>query len=299
MAILSPKEKLQRLYNDLVLGRSRVRIVPATTNWSAQETPIFIIGLPRSGTTLLRYVVDSHSRICCPPESNFIGELEALLASQDSRNGLESMGFSEDHVIARLREFSLYFWSNYALSKGKPRWADKSTSYIRHTNFLYKLYPEAQYLIIYRHGMDQVHSLTNGGKVVPKQLEPYLVNGEDVRIAGARHWVEWTQQLLAFEAQQPNQCFSLRYEDLCEFPEIKLKQVFCFLDEIWEPTILQFNEFDHDKGPEHGRTSVTNNFTISRGRWHSWPTDITDYCLDIMAPTLQKLNYMHSSPQAD
>ena len=80
----SLKEALRRMYHELVHRRSRVRIsTPADTSGQGPP-PIFVLGVYGSGTTLLRYVLDSHSRICCPPESDFLSPLARLAADERS-----------------------------------------------------------------------------------------------------------------------------------------------------------------------------------------------------------------------
>ena len=79
-----------------------------------------MLGANRSGTTLLRLVLDSHSRIACPPESYFIRSLGHLLDDEKAMEGLLAMGFDEQHVVERLRETASYFLEMYAASHGKP-----------------------------------------------------------------------------------------------------------------------------------------------------------------------------------
>jgi protein-tyrosine sulfotransferase len=290
MAMLTAGEIVRRLYVDLVRRRSRVRVVPAA-EVRLVERPIFLVGAPRSGTTLVRYIVDSHSRICCPPESNFIGPLAGLLSDELSRNGLDAMGFDEDHVVQELRRLCIHFFGNYAASCQKPRWADKSTTYVDHLDFIGRLFPEAQFVMIYRHGLDQAHSLTRGGSQLPAPLRPYHCRGEDFRLAAARFWREKAGKMFKFEVRYPDQCVRLVYEALCERPQEELERVFAFLDEPWEPALLDFQGFEHDQGPEHGRTIVTSGFQASHGHYKAWPRALVGACLQIAGPALAEIGY--------
>src|SRR5436190_24224984 len=79
------------------LESDRVRIPREDT------APIFIVGCQRSGTSLRRRIVDSHSRIACPPETKFVLPLVEVLRSPQAMSGLESMGYGREEVRRALR----------------------------------------------------------------------------------------------------------------------------------------------------------------------------------------------------
>lgn len=281
----------RRIYTDLVRRRSRVRVVPATEPGYAHR-PIFVIGQFRSGTTLLRYLLDSHSRLACPPESDFIAVLRPVVEDPRSAIGLESLGFDEEHVRLRLRAFSSYFFESYAVSRDKPRWADKSPLYVDHVGFLHWLYPEAQFVMLHRFPLDQIHSHTRGGTFAHEPLQPYVREGEDLRIAGARYWAEKTLRLLEFEEAQPAETIRIRYEDLCDRPEEVLRSLFLFLDEPWEPGILQLGDFDHDHGREAGTVAASSAISWSGGHYRDWPHEIVETCSTLTKESAGQLGYV-------
>lgn len=284
------KELLRRFYHDLVLRRSTVRVIPSLDEFVSVE-PIFLIGTYRSGTTLLRYIIDSHSNISCPPESNFISPLSQLLTDPTYQRSLERMGFDKEHVTSKIRELCNYFFCNYASSFGKQRWADKTPLYIRHLQFLRFLYPESRFIMIYRNPLDQVHSYTRGGTYCPEPLLNYMQKNEDLRIAAVQFWNEQIDIMLDFEETYPLQCFRIRYEDLCIDPENLLKSLFYFVGEPWESQVLRFYDFPHDKGNEDGRIIGTRSISISYGHYLSWPNELKQECLSISKQNLKNLKY--------
>lgn len=286
----SLKEALRRIYHELVIGRSKVRITTAQAV-QLDEPPIFILGPYGSGTTLLRYVIDSHSRICCPPESDFIEALAALHGESRYRQGLQALGFDEDGILLHVRQLCIQFFGNYARSWNKPRWADKTPAYVDQADFLARLFPEAQFLLIHRHGLDQAHSFTRGGTLERPQLEPYRRPEEDLRLSCCRYWQDKTQHLLAFEERHADRCFRLRYEDLCRRPEPSLQPLFEFLGEAWESDVLRFYAARHDKGHEHGRVVATRGFTLSAENYRQWPEEIRDRGFEIAEAGLRALSY--------
>ena len=76
--------------------------VPGPGAWdrSLGDPPIFVIGCFRSGTSLLRRILDSHSRIACPPESKFIAPLAEVFRRRNSLKGLATMGYGKRLVAA-------------------------------------------------------------------------------------------------------------------------------------------------------------------------------------------------------
>lgn len=285
------KEALRRVYHELVHRRARVRISAPALATSAGPPPIFVLGVYGSGTTLLRYVLDSHSRICCPPESDFLSPLAHLAADARSLQGLDAMGFDEEHLLLKLRELALYFYSGYAASWDKPRWADKTPVYVDHADFLLRLFPDAQFIHIHRHGLDQAHSFTRGGTHSRRVLTGYERPGEDPRLGCLRYWSEKIERLLAFQEEHPERCFRLGYEALCKDPEGQLRPLFEFLGEDWEPEVLEFHTRPHDKGNEHGRVLATRGFEASRDHFHDWPPELLAAAAPIAEPMLERLGY--------
>jgi hypothetical protein len=285
------KHLARRLYVDLVRRRSRLLITAADQKIELDQPPIFLIGLYRSGTTLLRYVIDSHSRICCPPESHFIGMLSPLIDSEKSAHGFSGLGFTRDHVVQKTREFILYFFSNHAKNVGKTRWADKSPSYVDHLPFLIELFPKAKFVMIYRHPLDQIHSHTRGGENLRPHLERYHEKGDDYRIAGAAYWRDKTECMLTFEKKHSEQCFRVFYEELASKPGPILKSLFIFLEEPWEPEVLEFHKFDHLFGLEDGKAVSSTEFALSSGQYLEWQDEQRELCLSLVKPTMQKLKY--------
>ena len=116
----------QLLRTTLYEARRTKRIVVASETRPRTEKPIFIIGVHRSGTTLVRLILDSHSRIACPPESFFLLSLQLFFGNEKTMEGLKAMGFPREQVVDRLREFTSHFFEGYVASRGKSRWADKT-----------------------------------------------------------------------------------------------------------------------------------------------------------------------------
>jgi len=150
--------------NTIIHGPSvRDRIVVKVVDGSMRKSlkPGFLIGVYRSGTTLLRYVLDSHSNIAVPPETNFFYPLADMWRSEWVKNGVQGAGIDENALLDRLRGLAAGVLDDYATAKGKFRWIDKTPAYTDILDFLDALFGErCRYIMLYRHGFDVANSLS-------------------------------------------------------------------------------------------------------------------------------------------
>ena len=136
--------------------------------------PLVLLGVSRSGTTLLRVVLDRSPGIAIPDESFFV----PLLARRHGRRvepsrflddvrrlpAVAAWGVSAGDVAPRLRpgmpagQAIAAIFEAYAEGQGKPRWGDKTPMYMRHLPLLERLFPEAQYVHLVRDGRDAATS---------------------------------------------------------------------------------------------------------------------------------------------
>ena len=132
--------------------------------------PLILLGVSRSGTTLLRVVLDRSPGIAIPDESFFV----PLLARRHGKTvdakqflddiaripGLRDWGVSVASLAPRIRsgmpiaEALAAIYEAYADAAGKPRWGDKTPMYMRHLALLDELFSDAQYVHLIRDGRD-------------------------------------------------------------------------------------------------------------------------------------------------
>jgi len=132
--------------------------------------PLLILGVSRSGTTLLRVLLDRNPQLAVPDESFFIPLLaDRHLLRVDADDFLDDVrrlarvhewGVPLDKVRARLSDAMPIgraigtIYEVYAEERGKPRWGDKTPMYMRHLPLLRRLFPDAQYVHLIRDGRD-------------------------------------------------------------------------------------------------------------------------------------------------
>ncbi|MBZ4660583.1 MAG: sulfotransferase [Desulfacinum sp.] len=257
--------------------------------------PCFLVGVYRSGTTLLRYVLDSHSRIAVPPETNFLTSLAEMWASDWMRKGLRGVGVDEEGLLERLRDFAWTIYDDYALAKGKARWVDKTPSYVDILDFIDRLFgPECRFIMLYRHGLDVAQSMaaayTSDGLAGPAKHYADLF-ARSPRIAFARYWVDRCLMMIDFERKNPDRCHRILYEHYAEAPHHHLPQVFSFLGEEWEPDVLDYHLKPHDFGLQDYKIENARGFKPRTSTYRHWDRDEIAEAARMAAPVLEQLGY--------
>ena len=291
LRLIAFSKRLARTVIDETRRTRREIVAPAARPRS--ERPIFVIGVHRSGTTLVRLILDSHSRIACPPESFFLLPESRLLADPKALEGLLAMGFTREHVVARVREHAAYFFEMYAASHQKPRWADKTPSYVDCLDFIEAVFgPECQYVFVYRHGLDSACSIARIPDIA--EADPHIAACGGDRFAGAaRYWATQCGVMRAFAARHPERVLELFYEKLGADPEAETRRLFAFLGEPFEPAVLRFHEKEHDHwaGLQDVKASSSKGFQPNVGRWREEPAERIAAMLDQAGERMRELGY--------
>ena len=204
---------------------------------------IVVLGSPRSGTTLLRRLLNAHPSICCPPETNLLSACARFLHEEPSSQGLQIgvtgglafSGISSARVLDSLRALATGFFREIASAAGKPRWAEKTAFDVFHIDAIEALLGErCRYICVCRDGLDTVCSIKElcdeMDRYLP-ELHAYIHVHASPLEAIAHAWVDVNTRLLRFAAAHPSSCSWVKYEELVASPVTELDRVFQFLDE--------------------------------------------------------------------
>jgi protein-tyrosine sulfotransferase len=257
------------------------------------DAPIFVVGCFRSGTSLLRRILDSHPSIACPPESKFIVHLAETLRDPSSLRGLDSMGFGRDEVAGALGAAASSFFSSYAAAQGKSRWADKTPDYVEILPELWELFGQehVRFILLFRHGMDVAHSLSNPNRNFPA-IRPFTeAAGGSVPVGAARFWVDQNEKIRAFQHVHGEACFALAYEDLTSDPARSLRPLFEFLGEPWDPRVIAYEDAPHHRGIEDPDIRRKRSIESNSGNYRAWPPDTQRDVREACEPMLTLLGY--------
>ena len=243
--------------------------------------PFFIVGCPRSGTTLLRNLLRSHPRLTVPSESHFVpGFYRAWGDPQDDaaarRLGARILSL---HWVRRWElelapadfdgcrtyaDVVTRLYHAYAVRDGATRWGDKTPAYAHEIPTLSQLFPDAQFLHVVRDGRDVACSLLRTG-LGPRHVYTAAHYWRAHVEAGRRHGARLG----------PDRYRQVRYETLLGDLETTLRDVCAFLGEPFDPRILvpsplDWRTFPPTFGPKRaGHVSDTAIVANNAGKWRN------------------------------
>jgi len=252
----------------------------------------FIVGAPRSGTTLLRLMLDAHSDLAIPPETGFLPHtlpilfgtdeyrwrafLNALVACPSGTSAWPDFDLEPQalmHELHTLKPFALdegirCFYRMYAARFGKTRWGDKTPMYGRYLRAIESVLPEAAFIHIIRDGRDVALSLRT----------LWFSPGSDMATL-ARKWCE-DVRATRLEARHCSRYLEVRYEALVRSPESVLREVCDFIGVEYEATMMNYFQRAPERLLEHrariradGTVLVSREQRLSQQRLVNEPPD--------------------------
>ena len=247
--------------------------------------PLFIIGVPRSGTTLLRIMLDSHPNLAVGPECPWTASSYGNITSfkdlyhslvEDKRGPVGNFsGLSEEDIASILGEAFAKILNSYAQAKGKKRWLEKTPDHITEVPFLVKLFPNSKYIHIVRDGRDVACSSYKEKETWGKNLNLSNSRGKiiNTRLNALKRWCLWIKQFEKWQQEYELNVCQIRYEDLVKEPRMVLEKVLSFIDEPWSDDVLSYGKKKHDIPDwEAGSRDVSQTSQITEkgvGQWQS------------------------------
>jgi protein-tyrosine sulfotransferase len=235
------------------------------------KSPIIIGGCPRSGTTLLRVMLDSHPNIVCGPELKAIHLIAMAFATMHRAFGAnlkEHYDISDERLAEIFGDQIRALLDPYRRKSGKSRIAEKTPQNIDVFPFLYHLLPGSPLIHVVRDGRDVVCSLL-------AQTWDNPLTGSALaytRDAGkaAEFWVSTMTNAKPLRGRAYAEVYAeVRYEDLVLRPEPTLRRLLQFIGEPWDAAVLSFDRQPHDlPATEAGSRDVSRPLhAASIGRW--------------------------------
>jgi hypothetical protein len=220
--------------------------------------PFFIVGNDRSGTTMLRLILDRGIDAAIPPESMFLTDFAAAFDEGAPADGAAARHLMEEvwsHPKVRLwhlpgpppevpagvsgpeayRFIVEAPFEAYAARHGKTRWGDKTPHYVHHVDHLLRIWPHARFVVLVRDGRDVALSL---------RRMPF---GPNNAWAAAQWWARGIRAGEHAQREHPDAVLTVRYEDLARDPEREVPRICEFLGLAYEHEMLALERADPAK----------------------------------------------------
>jgi hypothetical protein len=266
--------------------------------------PVFVVTPARSGSTLLRYLLDSHPEVVSPPELNLSDLLQHLVnvwtsltaaADVDARNGAVPTSIAPD-VAKRARKAVDEIMVTAANKAGASVYCDKSLTTVDHLSTISQCYPRATLIFLYRYPLDMIASGLEASRwgFNAFGFGPFLAaNPGNLVAALANYWIDRATKMVTFERTCELGHARLYYELLCDDPRGTLEQVFEFLDLPADELVIErVFQTQHGIGPGDYKIDFSGRIAVdSIGRGATLPELMSEAQVARINELLAELDY--------
>jgi hypothetical protein len=261
-----------------------------------------VLGFPRSGTTLLRRLLDAHPQISCPPETNLLSACGRFLQRSPSLDGLDIgvisglafSGIDRSELLEPLRR--LVFGLHEKIAGGKPVWVEKTAFDIFYLDEIETLLAgHCRFICVVRNPLDvmvSVKDLVDGMDQILPELHVFVRRHASLYDAFAEAWIERMTALGAFMARRPDECLLLRYEDLVADPPAVLQRLTAFMGVEPAGAAMVAAAFSAKAKVGLGDWNTYATGEVGRDRVHRWRASLPPSTVARLLPRLEPL--MHS-----
>uniref|UniRef100_A0A1B6DNH9 Protein-tyrosine sulfotransferase n=1 Tax=Clastoptera arizonana TaxID=38151 RepID=A0A1B6DNH9_9HEMI len=255
---------------------------------------IFIGGVPRSGTTLMRAMLDAHPDVRCGQETRVIPRILQMrqhwLKSKKESMRLEEAGVHSDVLDAAVAAFCLEVIARHG--EAAPRLCNKDPLTLKSAEYLSTLFPQAKFIFMVRDGRATVHSIIS---------RKVTITGFD--LSSHRQCMQrWNNAIstMYYQCQLvgQNRCMLVYYEQLVLHPAHWMRRILKFLDVPWNESVLHHEDQINKPGGvilskvERSSDQVIKPVNVEAlTKWvGNFPSDVVKDMADL-APMLNKLGY--------
>lgn len=238
--------------------------------------PIFLIGAPRSGTTMLERILGSHPDVLGGPEPHLMTPLAHLgvwdkvdkapydhvLAAEAQRRFVAELPGGEQDYWDACRAYADTLYGRRLAASGRTRLLDKTPAYALVLPFLRRVYPDAAYVVLTRHPAaifaSYAESFFAGDYAAAHAYNPILER--------------YVPAIAAFLREPPAMCAHVRYEDLVHDPETHIRRICETIGLGFDPGMVAYGERRGDRSAEGagdptGVHTQTRPGTASLSKW--------------------------------
>ncbi len=259
-----------------------------------EEQVLFLIGPPRSGSTLLARMIGAHSRILTRGEPHMLTPLahlgyyakvdkapyDAILSAESIREFVAELPAGEQDYVAACRAYADTLYLRY-LGKhpGKALFLDKTPAYAMVLDFLTRIYPRAKYVVLTRHPLaifsSYAESFFDSDYQAAHEFNPILER--------------YVPAIAKFLRERPAPLYHVVYEKLVADPEPMLREIFGFIGVTHEPSAVNYGDHAYSAKGLGDPIGVGQHVRPTTGSIDKWAMEIAavparlDLCRRIIA----------------
>ena len=239
--------------------------------------PVLVLCSSRSGSTLLRYILNSHPDAVCPPELHFVPAANRMINVYANTIFLDAAPTVQERVELAVDRVSKHFSAimrEYCEMNGATVWCEKSVSSADMISLIHRMFPHGRYVCLYRGALDQLNSGLDALEINPDGnafgYTPYLERTRPNTYNGlVDYWLDKNTMISDFEREHEDICFRIRYEDIVLDTESTIRRLFNFIGLRWvDDFVANIFSADHHDGPGDWKIRQTNSIvSTSVGRF--------------------------------
>lgn len=239
----------------------------------SDSNPVVIGGCARSGTTLIRVMLDSHRNIYCGPETGLL--YTKTLNDTKLKKISRQLDIHYDELIQMKKDsisniaFIEKIFIKLQQDAGKKRWGEKSPMNVLHLDRIFKYFPKTRFIHMIRDGRDTSCSLKHFPKTKVIDGEVIQLNTNNPLDECIQRWVHDVRIGMAWRGDP--RYFEVKYEDLISNPESTIRNVLKFINEPWDQNVLNYHQV---KSVTRSKEKIPQNISAQKpiyksayGRW--------------------------------
>ncbi|MDF8331747.1 tetratricopeptide repeat-containing sulfotransferase family protein [Novosphingobium cyanobacteriorum] len=220
------------------IERCWAQVAAASVVGAAQEAPIFVIGMPRTGTTLVDRILSSH------PDVESAGELQAMPLAVKAASGTRTRTVLDVETVALAAQADLAAIGRDYLARaqshlrtGKPRFTDKFPGNFQFAGFIAGALPNARIVCLRRHPLDTILANFRNLFAISSRYYDYSYDLMDI----ARYYVRFDRMIALWRKAVPGRVLEVQYEALVAQPEAQIRQMLAHCGLDWADECLSFH----------------------------------------------------------
>ena len=247
----------------------------------SDAAPIFIVGLPRTGSTLIEQILASHEIVEGTHELPEIGRLIATLpVVRPERPGYpENVTDLSDHAFEALGCEYIDRTRKYRL--GKAFFTDKSLNNYMHIGLLHIILPNAPIINVKRHPLDACLAIY---KQLFARGQSFSYDLEEV----GEYYLQYQRLMEHWDKQLPGKILHVRYEDVIADLQTQVRRILKYCGLPWDDNCLRFYSTSRDVRTASSEQVRRPIYTTSVNVWRNYEAHLGDL-IQVLKPELLKL----------